>query len=241
MARATASEQAFLRALVLGDIRQGALAAVVGDAVAKAADVPLDGVRRALMLRGDLGAVAAVALGGRGSRRSSGSRSGGRSPRCWPRPRRTSTAALEKTGPAAVEWKLDGARIQVHRSGDEVGDLHAHAGRRHRAASRRWSRRRWRCRRASFVLDGEAIALARGRAAAPVPGHREPVREQVGRAAHADVLRPPAPRRRGPARPAGIGAGGGAGRAGPGARGGCRAAGPSSSRSRSRRGTRASS
>ena len=38
MARATASEQAFLRALVLGDIRQGALAAVVGDAVAKAAE-----------------------------------------------------------------------------------------------------------------------------------------------------------------------------------------------------------
>src|SRR4051794_35312450 len=41
MARATESEQAFLRSLVLGDIRQGALAAVVGDAVAKAAGVPL--------------------------------------------------------------------------------------------------------------------------------------------------------------------------------------------------------
>src|SRR3954469_11949513 len=63
MARATVSEQAFLRNLVLGDIRQGALAAVVGDAVAKAAGVPVAAVRRALMLRGDLGAVAAVALG----------------------------------------------------------------------------------------------------------------------------------------------------------------------------------
>src|SRR3954452_21233855 len=64
MARATAPEQAFLRNLVLGDSRQGALAAVVGDAVAKPAGVPVAAVRRALMLRGDLGAVAETALGG---------------------------------------------------------------------------------------------------------------------------------------------------------------------------------
>src|SRR4051812_14285614 len=66
MTRATAPEQAFLRALVLGDIRQGALKAVVGDAVAKAAGVPVTAVRRALMLRGDLGAVAPLALAGGG-------------------------------------------------------------------------------------------------------------------------------------------------------------------------------
>src|SRR3954447_16692622 len=63
LSRATASEQAYLRALIIGDLRQGALAAVVGDAVAQAWEVPVAAGRRALMLRGDLGAVAAAALG----------------------------------------------------------------------------------------------------------------------------------------------------------------------------------
>jgi DNA ligase 1 len=119
LARATASEQEFLRAVVLGDLRQGALAGVLGDAVARAAEVPLADVRRALMLRGDLGAVAEVALGG-------GSLAQFRLEVGRPlQPMLASTApdvaaALAKTGPAAVEWKLDGARIQVHRSGAEV-------------------------------------------------------------------------------------------------------------------------
>src|SRR4051794_8620668 len=64
LARATDSEQAYLRALIIGDLRQGALAAVVGDAVALAADVPVAAVRRALMLRGDLGAGGAAGLFG---------------------------------------------------------------------------------------------------------------------------------------------------------------------------------
>src|SRR5215216_4229187 len=62
LGRATADEQRFLTALLLGDIGQGALAGVMTDAVAKAADVPKADVRRAMMLRGDLGAVATVAL-----------------------------------------------------------------------------------------------------------------------------------------------------------------------------------
>src|SRR5262245_63761105 len=62
LGRATADEQRFLTALLLGDISQGALAGVMTDAVAKAADVPKADVRRALMLRGDLGAVATTAL-----------------------------------------------------------------------------------------------------------------------------------------------------------------------------------
>ncbi|MBE2315474.1 ATP-dependent DNA ligase [Solirubrobacter sp. CPCC 204708] len=157
MARATASEQAFLRALVLGDIRQGALAAVVGDAVAKAAEVPVKDVRRALMLRGDLGAVAAVALAGEdlGQFRLEVGRPIS--------PMLASTApdvdaALEKTGPAAVEWKLDGARIQVHRDGDKVriftrtlDDVTARIPEVVEAALALDAR--------SFVLDGEAIAL----------------------------------------------------------------------------------
>jgi DNA ligase-1 len=119
LARATASEQEFLRAVVLGDLRQGALAGVLTDAVARASGLPLAGVRRALMLRGDLGVVAEVALDG-------GSLAQFRLEVGRPlQPMLASTApdvaaALAKTGPAAVEWKLDGARIQVHRSGSEV-------------------------------------------------------------------------------------------------------------------------
>ena len=157
MARATASEQAFLRALVLGDIRQGALAAVVGDAVAKAAGLPVTAVRRALMLRGDLGAVAEAALG-------DGDLSAFRLEVGRPiAPMLAQTApdvdaALAKTGPAAVEWKLDGARIQVHRDGDAVGiftrtldNVTARLPEVVEAAQALPA--------SSFVLDGEAIAL----------------------------------------------------------------------------------
>jgi DNA ligase 1 len=157
MARATAAEQAFLRNLVLGDIRQGALAAVVGDAVAKAAGLPVKAVRRALMLRGELGAVASVALAGGdlGQFRLEVGRPIS--------PMLASTAAdveaaFEKTGPAAVEWKLDGARIQVHRSGADVGiftrtldDVTARLPEVVAAALALPGQ--------AFVLDGEAIAL----------------------------------------------------------------------------------
>src|ERR671912_1974160 len=63
-ARATAGEQGFLRQLLVGELRQGALEGVMVDAVAKAAGLPARDVRRAVMLRGDLGAVAAAALAG---------------------------------------------------------------------------------------------------------------------------------------------------------------------------------
>ena len=122
LGRATESEQAFLRALIIGDLRQGALAAVVGDAVARAAEVPVAAVRRALMLRGDLGAVAEAALSGGEEALARFRLEVGRPIA----PMLASTApdveaAVAKTGPAAVEWKLDGARIQVHRSGGESG------------------------------------------------------------------------------------------------------------------------
>ena len=70
-ARATADEQRFLGALVIGEVRQGALEGVLLEAVAKAAGVPSAGVRRAVMLAGDLGVVASAVLGRRrGGRRS---------------------------------------------------------------------------------------------------------------------------------------------------------------------------
>jgi ATP-dependent DNA ligase I len=120
-ARATADEQTFLRRLLLGDLRQGALAGVMADAVAKAASVPAADVRRALMLHGDLAAVAAIALADGRDGLAAVTLQVGR-PLA---PMLAGTAAdipvaLEKIAPAAIDWKLDGARIQVHREGDEV-------------------------------------------------------------------------------------------------------------------------
>ncbi|HEU4348931.1 MAG TPA: ATP-dependent DNA ligase, partial [Actinoplanes sp.] len=121
-ARATAGEQRFLRQLLVGELRQGALEAVMGDAVARAAGVPARDVRRAVMLRGDLGEVAAAALaGGAGASEAlAGFRLEVGRP-VLPMLAQTADgvgAALERVCPAAVEWKLDGARVQVHRAGD---------------------------------------------------------------------------------------------------------------------------
>ncbi len=120
--RATRAEQDFLARLLLGDLRQGALAGVMTDAIAAAADVPVADVRRALMYAGDVGAVADAALrekvAGLGKFRLAVL-----SPIA---PMLAQTAAdpaeaLEQLGgEAAFEWKLDGARIQAHKSGSTV-------------------------------------------------------------------------------------------------------------------------
>jgi ATP-dependent DNA ligase I len=159
LSRATEAEQRFLAALLIGDLGQGALAGVMVDAVATAAEVPKADVRRALMLRGDLGAVAAVALG-------EGSAGLGRITLELLRPVQPMLAApgddldsaLERISPAAVEYKLDGVRVQVHRSGDDVrvftrtlDDVTARVPEIVRAALAVPAQ--------AFVLDGEAIAL----------------------------------------------------------------------------------
>ncbi|MEQ1873260.1 MAG: ATP-dependent DNA ligase [Ilumatobacteraceae bacterium] len=118
MTRLTADEQQHLAQLFGGEVRQGALAGVVTDAIAKAANAPATDVRRAAMLLGDLGAAASLALGGQ-------SLAVGLSPLIAVQPMLAGTAptvtdALALTGPASVEWKLDGARIQVHRRGSEL-------------------------------------------------------------------------------------------------------------------------
>ena len=120
--RATADEQRFLVGLLSGELRQGALEGVMTDAVARAAEVPVAEVRRAMMLRGSLGMVAAAALSG-------GSEALGAFGLEVGRPVRPMLAASAPTlgdalakidGPAAVEWKLDGIRIQAHLSGGSV-------------------------------------------------------------------------------------------------------------------------
>ena len=74
------------------------------------------------MLAGDLPAVAEAALASRARTAwpRSTCRSGAPFSRCSPRPRRRSRPRSEVTGEAAIEWKLDGVRIQVHRDGDDV-------------------------------------------------------------------------------------------------------------------------
>jgi DNA ligase-1 len=122
-ARATATEQRLLRGLLSGNLRQGALQGVVTDAIAKASGVPLADVRRALMLRGDLPAVAALALGDDAAARLAaiGLEVGRPVLPMLAGTAKSVSDALGRIAPAAVEWKLDGARVQVHRSGDEVG------------------------------------------------------------------------------------------------------------------------
>lgn len=121
-AAATETEQVFLRRLLTGELRQGALVGVMADAVAKAAGLPAPAVRRAAMLGGDLPAVAASALtGGAAALREFTLRVGRP---VGPMLAQTATDvsdALERLGGEAVfEAKLDGARVQIHRSGDEV-------------------------------------------------------------------------------------------------------------------------
>jgi ATP-dependent DNA ligase I len=122
LGRATADEQRFLVGLLSGELRQGALEGVMTDAVARAASVPAEQVRRAVMLRGSLGAVAAAALGGGSEALAAFGLEVGRPVR----PMLAASApsiedALAKVGAeGAVEWKLDGIRIQAHLGGGEV-------------------------------------------------------------------------------------------------------------------------
>jgi DNA ligase-1 len=160
MSTATADEQRFLVRLLAGELRQGALEGVVLDAVAAAAEVPTAAVRRAFMLSGRLPATAAAALAGGVEALAAVRLEVGRPLRpMLASPGSSLDDALAALGSeVTVEFKLDGARIQVHRDGDEV---------------RVWTRtlrevsdgvpelvervRALPCR--SVVLDGETLAL----------------------------------------------------------------------------------
>ena len=128
--RATEDEQRFLYGLLSGELRQGALEGVMTEAVARAAAVPAAEVRRAVMLRGSLGAVAAAALAGGSDALAAFGLQVGRPVRPMLASSATSIdEALAKIGglapgeggaACAVEWKLDGIRIQAHLFSGEV-------------------------------------------------------------------------------------------------------------------------
>ena len=201
LGRATESEQRLLVGLFLGELRQGALEGVMTEAVAKAADVPVADVRRAAMLAGDLPAVAEVAMqeGAEGLARF----------RLTPLrpigPMLAQTAsdvvgALERMDATYVEWKLDGARIQAHRAGDDVAIFTRNLADVTERVPEIVSALRA-LDVSAIVLDGEAIALR-------ADGRPEPFQVTMSRfgtrarrcrlaAALGVLLRLPTPRRRG--------------------------------------------
>jgi DNA ligase-1 len=122
LAAATADEQQFLIRLLTGELRQGALEGVVLDAIAVAAEVPAAAVRRAFMLSGRLPQTAATALTGGVPALEAERLQVGRPVRpMLASPGSSLDAALADLGAeVTVEFKLDGARIQVHRDGEVV-------------------------------------------------------------------------------------------------------------------------
>ena len=157
--RATAAEQRLLAGLVGGELRQGAQTALVTDAVARAAEVPAAAVRTAVLLAGALPPVATAALRDGGAGLSRFRLQVGRplSP-MLAAPGAHLADALARTAHPAVEWKLDGIRVQVHRDHDVVRvftrTLDDITDRVPELVEVAWS-----MPVTSVVLDGEALAL----------------------------------------------------------------------------------
>lgn len=159
LGRATRAEQHLIRGLVSGELRQGAQRGVLVDAVAAAADVPVADVRRALTLSGDVVEVALAAMtGGTAALDAFGLQVGRALAPMLAQSAPDVPAALDRTGPAGVEWKLDGIRVQIHRDGDEVrvftrslDDVTARVPEVVRAIRALLAQ--------ALVLDGEVIAL----------------------------------------------------------------------------------
>lgn len=125
--RATVEEQQFLSALLIGELRQGALEGILLESVARAFGVPPDALRRAAMIAGDLAAVAhKIASSPDETQRASALSEYALQlfrpvqPMLADSADTVADALAECGGRAALEWKLDGARIQVHRDGDRV-------------------------------------------------------------------------------------------------------------------------
>src|SRR6266568_4972179 len=158
-ARATSGEQDFLARLVLGELRQGALEGIMLDAIAKAANLPAARVRAAAMRAGGLPAVAEVAL-------TEGETSLARFALAVFQPVQPMLAqpaedvadALERLGTAAFEWKLDGARVQAHKSGGEIR-VYTRSLNEVTSAVPEVVEALRNCAARELILDGETIAL----------------------------------------------------------------------------------
>ena len=159
LARATPEERDFLVRLLLGELRQGALESLMIDAVAAAASLPVASVRQAAMVAHGIAGIAHAVLteGAVGVRRFALTLMQPVAP-MLAQPAADVGEALHAFGTAAFEWKLDGARVQVHKAGDDVriftrnrNDVTASAPEIVDAVRRSPA--------AELILDGEAIAL----------------------------------------------------------------------------------
>jgi DNA ligase 1 len=159
-AQATSAEQRFLLHLLRGELRQGALGGVMLDAIAAAAEVPPAAVRRAAMYSKDLGAVASVAL-------LQGADALGAfqlelfspvSPMLAQTATGVAEALRELPGKVALEWKMDGARIQVHKGADQVR-IYTRSLREVTAALPEIAAQVRALPAQTLILDGEAIAF----------------------------------------------------------------------------------
>ncbi|GGR40939.1 DNA ligase-1 [Nocardioides luteus] len=118
---ATEAEQAWLRGVVTGEVRQGALDSLVQEAIAAAAEVPLPAVRRAAMLAGSTVVVAGLAFDGEEALAEVGLVVGRPVLPMLASSAGSVEEAMSKLGEAVlVDTKLDGIRIQAHKSGSEV-------------------------------------------------------------------------------------------------------------------------
>ncbi len=158
-ARATTSEQEFLARLLLGELRQGALEGIMIEAVAAAAGVPAATVRRAAMVAGGIAAVAASALteGAAGLSRYAIALFQPLSPMLAQSADDIADAMALIPMPA-FEWKLDGARVQVHKSGEDVR-IYTRTGNDVTAVAPEIVSAVRRANAQALILDGEAIAL----------------------------------------------------------------------------------
>lgn len=185
LGRATGEERDFLVRLVTGELRQGALEGVLVEAVARAAGIPAGELRRAVMMAGALPPVAAAALaeGAAGLARFRLRLLAPVQP-MLAEPAADVAEALADLGEAGLEWKLDGARVQVHRDGDEVRvfsrslrDVTPAVPEVVEAVRALPARR--------LVLDGEALALRPGGAPEPF----QATMRRFGRKLDVDALR----------------------------------------------------
>jgi DNA ligase-1 len=157
--RATAEEQDFLTRLIIGELRQGALEGVMLDAVAAAAQLPAAEVRRAATFAGGVAQVARAALtGGAGALEQFSIRLMQPVLPMLAQPAEDVAAALSALGTALLEWKLDGARVQVHKADDEVRAFTRSLNEVTAAVPEIVEVVRG-ARAASLILDGEVIAL----------------------------------------------------------------------------------
>jgi DNA ligase-1 len=120
--RALPMEQQFLIRLITGELRQGALTGVMVDAIAAASGIPATRVRQAAMYSKSLGAMARAAMTGGMDALAAFQLTlfVPASPMLAQTAADAAEALRELGGEAAFEWKMDGARIQVHKVGDEV-------------------------------------------------------------------------------------------------------------------------